>query len=489
MKDHWRIPVRGLASAVLCSLSIWALPARADLMWGVNGHPFTAYPGIGIERQLDYLRDLGVRSYRVNVTGADTAERLAELVAAARQRSIDILPVLTPAGLDLDKSAPDELYAGARRLALALGTRFKSDIRVWELGNEMENYAIIQPCEQRDDGTQYPCSWGPAGGVEALEYYGPRWVKVSAVLKGLSDGMTEADPTIRKAMGTAGWGHTGAFERMRKDGIAWDITVWHMYGEDPEWAFEKLARYDRPIWVTEFNNPYGSQRSEQQQAEGLKWAMSRLRQMQRKYRIEAAHIYELMDEPYWTPSFEAVMGLVRVTGSAEKGWWPGEPKPAYAMVRDLIRGPRPPALPSRDCDLKAIRTVEPIARRQASFGYCLVLGRSDGGDDMARWAGALESGEASYFDMAIALLRSDEFSARYTPFSMSDRAYVGFLYRLLMMRDGDAYGVESYARQLRAGTMAREDVAIGMMTSSEFTFKFAVQLGRDTSVTGAVPPG
>ena len=25
--------------------------------------------------------------------------------------------------------------------------------------------------------------------------------------------------------------------RMAQDGIRWDISVWHMYGSDPEWAF------------------------------------------------------------------------------------------------------------------------------------------------------------------------------------------------------------------------------------------------------------
>ena len=153
-----------------------------------------------------------------------------------------------------------------------------------------------RPCEKRDDGTKYPCQWGPAGGVTALEYYGPRWAKVSAVLKGLSDGMTAADPTIRKAMGTAGWGHMGAFERMQRDGIQWDISVWHIYGEDPEWAFAKLAQFKRPIWVTEFDNPRGSQEDEQQQAAGISLMMSRLRALKDRYNVEAAYIYELMDE-------------------------------------------------------------------------------------------------------------------------------------------------------------------------------------------------
>ncbi len=281
---------------VLICLFVGTAPASADILWGANGHPITSYPGVTIEQQFDYLRDLGVKAYRVDITDAKGASVLSRLVQEGKARDIAILPVVTPGHINLDTDTPEEIYRAAYELAFTLGSEFKDDIRVWELGNELENYAIIAPCEKRDDGTQYPCQWGPAGGVTALEYYGPRWAKVSAVLKGLSDGMTAADPTIRKAMGTAGWGHIGAFERMQHDGIQWDISVWHIYGEDPEWAFAKLAQFKRPIWVTEFGNPRGSQEDEQQQAAGVSQMISRLRVLKDRYNIEAAYIYELVDE-------------------------------------------------------------------------------------------------------------------------------------------------------------------------------------------------
>ena len=291
--------------------------ANADLLWGANGHPFTAYPGVSIKQQLEYLQDLGLKSYRVNITGESQLTALRDLVGEGKARGVEILPVITPGDVDLDTDTAEELYAKAYDLAVTLVSEFRTDIRVWELGNEMENYAIIQPCEMRDDGTQYPCEWGPAGGGGVLDYYGPRWAKVSAVLKGLSDGTSSVDPNIRKAIGTAGWGHIGAFERMQQDGIDWDISVWHMYGFDPD--FRILATYGRPIWVTEFNNPLGSKKSEQEQAEGLQRLFARLRELQQAYNIEAAHIYELMDEPYWAPSAEAFMGLVRLVEDGSGG--------------------------------------------------------------------------------------------------------------------------------------------------------------------------
>lgn len=462
------MPIRILTAAVCLVATVTA--ASADILWGVNGHPITAYTGIAVETQLDYVKDLGLKSYRVNVTSEDNADILARLVDAARVRGIDILPVITPGIIDLEKDNPDELYERTRNLAVTLATRFNDDIRVWELGNEMENYAIIMPCETRDDGTQYPCEWGPAGGVGALDYYGPRWVKVSAVLKGLSDGMTAVDPGIRKAIGTAGWGHTGAFARMKQDGIDWDISVWHMYGDDPEWAFKELAAYGKPIWVTEFNNPYGSQHSEQGQADGILQTMTRLRVLQDKYDVEAGHIYELFDEPYWAPDFEAYMGLVGLVPDPafEGRWLVGGPKPAYTMVREFIRGPQPLPKPHRDCDIESTAADAPMSERQARFAYCLILGREGDAASVEQWASAMDSGETKLTDMIIEFMRSADFESRYATIGLTDRAYVGFLYLLLLDRPADNDGLEDYARQLRAGTMTREAVVFEFINSSEF---------------------
>lgn len=473
------------AVTAACLLAAAVPASAADLLWGVNGHPITAYPGIPVERQLDFTKDLGLKSYRVNVTSEDNADMLADLVDAGKARGIEILPVITPAGIDLDKDSPEELYAKTRKLAVTLGTRFKDDIRVWELGNEMENYAIIKPCEKRDDGSKYPCAWGPAAGTGPLDYYGPRWVKVSAVLKGLSEGMTEADPGIRKAIGTAGWGHTGAFAQMKQDGIVWDISVWHMYGDDPEWAFREIAGYGKPIWVTEFNNPYGSQRSERQQADGIKVTMTRLRELNEKYKVEAAHIYELFDETYWAPGFEANMGLVRLAAAPNGKWRVGEPKPAYKTVRDFTRGPQPLPKPHRDCDPETTAADKSMYVRKASFAYCLVLGHEGDTSSVDHWSAALESGDSKLAGMIIEMMRTDDFETRYATIGLTDRAYIGFLYLLLLDRPGDEYGIETYARQLRAGTMTREDVAFGIVDSSEFRSEHAA-----TRETAAVPaPG
>jgi hypothetical protein len=440
-----------------------AKPTR-DLTWGVNGHPLVSYPGTTYEQQLDYLKELGMTSYRVDISSLEQADRLDRLVRLAKDRGIAVLPVITPA-LDLDTLDADALYAKAHALATALVARFKDDIRVWELGNELETYAIIKACEMQDNGVQYNCAWGPAGGVGPLEYYGPRWRKVSAVLKGLSDGTTAVDPEIRKAMGTAGWGHLGAFARMQQDGIRWDISVWHMYGSDPEWAFKTLAGFKRPIWVTEFNHPLGGQRSVQAQADGLIRAMTRLRQLQHAYDVEAAHVYELMDEPYWAPSFEASMGLVTLAKDAKGGWTPGERKPAFAAVRRLIAEPAPAAGPA-DCHLNPYNRVSSPVGMVVSYSYCLALRRPVDGQGFEDRKKALERG-TPVGNLLAALILSDELSATHHVSEMTETDYVRLLYRILLGREPDGAGLASYTAALATGGMRRADVLRSIIGSAE----------------------
>src|SRR5690606_29186569 len=86
----------------------------------------------------------------------------------------------------------------------------------------------------------------------------------------------------------------------------------------------------------EFNNPQGSTISDEEQVRGLVKQMKRMRTLQKAYNVEAAHIYELLDEPYWAPEYEAYMGLVRVARNKNNRWEIGDRKPAYEAVQELI---------------------------------------------------------------------------------------------------------------------------------------------------------
>ena len=203
-----------------------------------------------------------------------------------------------------------------------------------------------------------------------------------------------------------------------------------MYGQDPEWAFKTIAEYKRAIWITEFNHPLGSKEGEDKQADGLRHWMARLQELSPIYKVEAAHIYELMDETYWAPSFEAVMGLVHLDSDSHGGWQAGTLKPALLCGGgDLIRGnpPRPLAtavqreLPTEDraspsfipihrtCDLAGYANLhEDNIRYRVAYAYCLVLARKAENIGWNTYSRELANGR-SVQELLLALLGSMEF--------------------------------------------------------------------------------
>lgn len=337
--DRRRV-LAGAAALGGLALAPWGRTGRTaaadpDVSWGVCGHPFLAYPGISIPEQLEALAALGLTRYRIDTRRDGSIPALEDLLNQAGQRRIAVLPIIEPE-MDLDEDAPRLLKERAFEHGRMMARRFRGEVPVWELANELENFAILQPCEMRDDGTKYPCEWGPAGGVGPLEYYGPRWRKVSAVLAGLSAGVAEGDPAAKRAMGTAGWGHLGAFDRLVEDGVTWDITVWHDYEGVSEDYLNKLASLGRPIWITEFNAGGGGDVAPEVNAARLVERIAYYRRMRSRFRLEAAFIYELLDETYWGDTFEARMGLMSIAPRGEGGWRIQGPKPAATAVRDAI---------------------------------------------------------------------------------------------------------------------------------------------------------
>ena len=89
-----------LRVAAALALLVLAAGRAAALTWGVNGHPINSYPGVSFAEQLDFLKELGATSYRVDISSAEAGDSLAALVREGKARGITILPVITP-GLDL----------------------------------------------------------------------------------------------------------------------------------------------------------------------------------------------------------------------------------------------------------------------------------------------------------------------------------------------------------------------------------------------------
>ena len=237
-----------------------------------------------------------------------------------------------------------------------------------------------------------------------------------------------------------------------------------MYGEDAEWAFEHLSAYDRPIWVTELNHPYGSHKEgEEPQAEGLVRLMARLAELSDRYSVEAVYIYQLLDEPYWAPSFEADMGLVTMDAVPD-GWMIGRPKAAYHAVSGAIGNLRP----LRECDPAEAAKGDTGSSGQVSYAYCLVLGRLPDQRELDLWSEAVASGEANPVRMIEELAGSYEFERTRAVRQLNDADYVSMLYLQFLDRAPDGHGLESYANQLKTEAVSRRELAASLMSSGEF---------------------
>ncbi|MFV0295169.1 MAG: glycosyl hydrolase, partial [Hyphomicrobiaceae bacterium] len=463
--------------------------------------------GVDFDEQLSLVADLGLTSYRVDVPSILKANALETLIDKGRKLGIDILPILIPPG-DLDKDTPEGLYKKANNFATFFVTRFAHKVKVWELGNELENYAILQPCEYMDDGRQYDCASGPASGVSPLEYEGKRWRKVSSVLKGLSDATIAAAPHALKAMGTAGWGHVGAFERMRDDGIKWDISVWHNYDGKFEWGLKRVAKFGKPIWITEFNNDRGSQNGDVVQAEGLARSITEIRRLRNAYNVRAAHIYELLDETYWAPDYEGYMGLAYLDKGAGKSWRVGGPKPAYCSVRTMLRGGYRIGLgsattpgnsgarrdlaatdatdmltPVRSCNLCTFAARDVPLETAISYSYCLSLGHPHDGGGLEAWSRDVRQGKVKLASIRRSMLdlKLETIKAA----TLNDSAFVTYVRRLLL--DAEPVSIEhwSLVHALQQRRLTREQVIDRIFASSRFRWMHPTLFNVKETIAGS----
>lgn len=290
-----------------------------SLVWGVNAHHSYALPAAkqsatfgqkagyytgvapfinpngGWMTLLSTAQSLGLSSVRIDVYDASqaTINWLTPLVAAAKVLGMTVLPVLCPGSASSEAGALNANAAFGAAIAKAFPT-----ITQWEAGNELDEYAI-KP--------------GKAGTVVG-DYDVGRYALVRGAIKGLMAGIKSVLPKAQVAVNITGV-HFVYLQQLWNDGLRWDITSEHFYvnpgstgiqsGADTA-IFPNLARFGKPIMMTEFNQQNGSQLSADPAT--LIAMMDAMKNLATKYNIIGAYIYELLDEPS-QPANEAHYGL------------------------------------------------------------------------------------------------------------------------------------------------------------------------------------
>lgn len=268
-----------------------------DFIWGVNTHRQNI---LSTAQQLDVAAAMGLTSLRVDVYDAspETIAWLSSLVTEGSSRGISILPVIVPA------AAAATSEAAARAWGLTTGAALAATFPslTWEAGNELDTY-VIKP------GTT---------GESPSDYDNTLYTIARGAITGISDGIHQADPTAKVAVGITGF-HFGFLQRLADDGVDWDITSEHYYSfpgatdiaTGADFLFSNLARFNRPILMTEFNQQQGSLLSASTGT--LLSMMDAMTALASTYDIIGAYLYELLDEPHLDPS-EAHYGLATENG-------------------------------------------------------------------------------------------------------------------------------------------------------------------------------
>jgi hypothetical protein len=324
------------------------LQAAEPVQWGINGHPLTqeGYWQVPLDEQLDLVKESGATWYRISfgfdAYRANTA-RFDELLEKAGKRNLKLLPVLMPPKGFYDGSKPlAEIQQESIAFGKEMAARYKGRITHWELGNELDSFAMIKKGETTRGGKVWKWDGAPDG-KSPEDYETTRYERCREFFKSLGQGIKQADPKALTMIDTAGWLHYGFLQRLKEDGADdFNIVAWHWYSEmGPLTAVSKdkidvikilKDGFGKPIWLTEINRRDGSKGGkEDAQAEYLSGAVAEL---SKHPDIHAVFLYELLDEPYFGESGESFYGLATVTKATGK-WRIDRKKPAFEAVRKL----------------------------------------------------------------------------------------------------------------------------------------------------------
>jgi hypothetical protein len=334
--------------SMLCAFAGLSVSAAGSaFQWGVNGHPLSqsAYFDVPLATQVELVAATGAGWYRVDLSTNDFAAstaRFDELLADAEKKGIQLLPVLiSSAGDRSATAAPESIRAEAFAFARRVAGRYRGRITHWELGNELDAYALVRKGDRTRKGTLW--QWGDPDGSDPDDYDEMRYQRAKDEILGLQEGVKASDPQAITIVDTAGWLHYGFVERLvNEDHVPFDILAWHWYSEMGDLTHvggrfdlvAYLARFGKPLWLTEINLRNGSAAGRDRElAEFMTQAISKIGA---NPGIGGLFVYELLDEPYFGENGESHYGLVETARGVGGKWAVDRKKPAFDAYRSVI---------------------------------------------------------------------------------------------------------------------------------------------------------
>ena len=288
--------------------------AATKIMFGVNVHPIQGGIYSNQAAAMKAMTYVGLKGYRMDLDTSSTSRSL--LTTAFRDAPVGatVLPLLD---LVPDASVTEsENYQAAYALVEPLVANFRS-VTFWEVGNEIDNWI------------------GVTGDGSTIEQYNlTNYIAARGFFSGMIAAVHAANPKALAIINDAGWCHYGMMNQLWADGVRWDVTAIHWYGNmgnvidaacGPNERSNVLAihaAFGKPIWFTEFNSNAGGDAANHM----AKWAppfMTQISDLALQYNIQAAFIYELYsfenDGNGYLGIFSST-GAVTATSDAIKSW-------------------------------------------------------------------------------------------------------------------------------------------------------------------------
>ena len=241
---------------------------------------------------------------------------------------------------------PETVRAGAFVFARRVAERYRGRVTHWELGNELDAVALLRRGDTTQGGRTW--SWGDPDGSRPEDYEERRYRRALAEVRGLAEGVRSADPGAATVVGTAGWLHYGFVERLvGQDRVAFDVLAWHWYSEMGDMTrvqgkldlVGRLARFGKPLWLTEINRRDGSRGG--REAEEAGYLSTALAGLRANPAVRGLFVYELLDEPYFGEGGESRYGLAEIARGPDGRWAVARRKPAFLALQSLAGGADP----------------------------------------------------------------------------------------------------------------------------------------------------
>ncbi|NMO13954.1 DUF4214 domain-containing protein [Pyxidicoccus fallax] len=436
----------GLALLALCALALLPPSAAGAFTYGVNLHPPHVSTVDKARQTALVLSQRNIRSVRLDVSPFANITWLTQVVTAFKERNITVEAMLYDPTVNNyvcgTQATEQQAYDATKNIV----NQMKHLITDWEIQNERQ--LKIAP---------------GSSAMDAAPYYNDCGLREAAVNRGMSrairDVRASSGVPLRIILGFIGRGY-GFLDFMLQQGVQFDVVGYHIYpwrnhpslDTDPWFGtgglFTNMARFNRPVRINEFNcaeiyagdphTPYGHLNDYENQPgqpltedcfHGIKKHLDIIK-AQTKVNLEGVTFYELLDQPELSSEAESRFGLMYDLNT---------PKVHLMLVSAYAGGSLTSAERSQITSRGLLTDAQINANQAAAAGGPVAA-------------------------------------------TMTHATYVAYLYRLVLGRDADAGGQQTWTQALESGASTRVGVQVAFLNSSEYQ---TYRLGRDNYTPAA----